>query len=192
MVAALYIRPGPSEYRRLGLDVWGPDRDADLYSATWPVVAHPPCGPFGRFAWASKESPKHALYALRNVRRCGGVLEHPAHSALWRLCGLPRPGEGFDSYGGSTILVHQGDFGHPAPKATWLYGVRVVFPALPPRRPDPGGRIERMAESLRERTPPAFARWLVAAVLCQGDYGPSHPVYLSPYGGGAASTPGQG
>jgi len=172
MVAALYIRPGQSEYRRLGLDVWGPDRDANLYDGPWPVVAHPPCGPWSRFAWASKESPDCARHALRNVWRVGGVLEHPAHSRLWVEYDLPLPGRGVDARGGETVEVYQSSFGHRAPKRTWLYGVRVRWPDFPPRVPDPGGRVEFMGEAERERTPVEFARWLVAAVL----HGPYHAV----------------
>lgn len=125
---------------------------------------HPPCGPYGRFAWKSKEDPRLAIVAVDQVRQWGGVLEHPADSRLWIARKLPLPGAAPDRYGGWTLAVKQSAWGHRAPKATWLYIVGVSpadLPPMPPPVPDPGGRIEFMGEAERERTPPAFARWLL-------------------------------
>lgn len=55
------------------------------------------------------------------MREWGGVLEHPAHSQLWKLCGLPKPGEEPDVAGGMTYYVEQVDWGHCCVKPTWLY-----------------------------------------------------------------------
>jgi len=46
-VSALYVDPrGP--YPRLLADCWDEVRDAKLYAGPNPVVAHPPCGPWGK------------------------------------------------------------------------------------------------------------------------------------------------
>lgn len=87
--------------------------------------------------------------AVEQVRRWGGVLEHPAGSLLWehdhcprnnRECGcnrLPKPGSGCDAVGGYTIEVDQCEWGHVARKRTWLYLVGVPREALEPP-PFPG------------------------------------------------------
>lgn len=63
--------------------------------------------------------------AVQQVRRFGGVLEHPAKSKLWDHCGLPKPGDATDPYGCRTYEVCQCDWGHVARKRTWLYVVGV-------------------------------------------------------------------
>ena len=63
MIAALYVDTARGPYARMrGVECWGyatrdgrqldalaPTRDARDYAGPWPVVAHPPCGPWGRF-----------------------------------------------------------------------------------------------------------------------------------------------
>jgi hypothetical protein len=102
--------------------------------------------------------------AVEQVRRWGGVLEHPAHSRLWAAADLPRPGELPDGHEGYTIHVEQGWWGHAAPKPTWLYlvGVPREVVVLPALRSQPIGRVERMAKTRRHLTPPDFARYLVS------------------------------
>lgn len=65
-------------------------------------------------------------YALCAVRTWGGVLEHPEASHAWRLFGIskpPRKGGWVPAgdIGGFTCCVEQGNYGHKARKATWLY-----------------------------------------------------------------------
>lgn len=143
-IAALYVdlrgpypgRPGVVSY---GL----PERDAKAYDGPHPVVAHPPCGPWGRLRHlCTKQDPTCGPRAVEQVRRWGGVLEHPAHSRLWDECGLPKPNRMYesdrgvlgvprfafgdsddDAFGGCTYYVEQVDWGHCARKATWLYVV---------------------------------------------------------------------
>jgi len=115
------------------------------------------------------------------VRRWGGVLEHPARSALFAY--LPKPGERPDRWGGFSLEVDQCEWGHPARKRTWLYLVGVPRSALaaPPffgRAPThwvsgrrrrgtssdgglvpPGVKVCSRAQ--RNRTPVLFARYLV-------------------------------
>ncbi len=118
-----------------------------------------------------------ARWAVAQVRRWGGVLEHPWASSLWADRNLPRPGCGGDAFGGFSLYVLQKWWGHRADKATWLYvcGIRPRdVPAMPLsfrespcvvtsslyRRGDPQWK-PHLPKSEREHTPDAFARWLV-------------------------------
>lgn len=185
-VAALYIDPrGP--YPSLpDVDCWDEQRDARLYAGPWPVVAHPPCGPWGQQRH-NYQGAEHdcAPLAVEQVRRWGGVLEQPAGSKLWDRCDLPRPW-GADDFGYS-IEVEQLQWGHVARKRTWLYlvGVRAglvddgMERAYAHRRQPThwcsGGRtrgkgsgglvppgIKVCSAQQRRRTPVAFAEWLIA------------------------------
>lgn len=165
-VAALYVR-GDSVYKSLGVDCWDIDRDARRYGGPGPVVAHPPCRAWGRlrsFAKPRRDEKALALRAVWQVRRFGGVLEHPASSLLFMAAGGLRPGQRMDMFGGWVMPVNQQDFGHLAPKATWLYVVGLSPAKLPGyglRLGVAPGRIANMSKANRERTPEAFARWLV-------------------------------
>lgn len=129
-VSVLYVDPrGP--YPKLVADWWDEKRDARNYAGPNPVVAHPPCGPWGSLShlYAGDDSDC-ALSAVAVVRRLGGILEHPARSKLWNAAGLPLPSfigsdGGFDEWGGYTIEVEQVAWGHVARKRTWLYIVGV-------------------------------------------------------------------
>lgn len=184
-VAALYVDRG-GIYPKLGVDCWDADRDARKYAGPWPVVAHPPCGPWGRLRHLYRgDEHELAPLAVEQVRRWGGVLEHPAGSRLWKHCRLPAPGELPDEYGGQTIEVCQCDWGHVARKRTWLYLVRVPSSALewPPHRepthwisggrgrtakrnhtPVPAG-VKVCSAQQRRRTPVDFARYLISLAL---------------------------
>ena len=181
-VAALYIDPRGPYPTMGGVDAWDVVRDARRYEGPHPVVAHPPCGPWGRLRHLCRnDDPQLAIRAVAQVRAFGGVLEHPCDSLLFRACRLPLPGEFADAYGGHTIEVCQVDWGHPARKRTWLYivGASTIPPIPPPREPThwiSGGRgragkkskttpvppgIKVCSAQQRRRTPPAFALWLV-------------------------------
>ncbi len=151
MIAALFVdAKGP--YASLqGVDPWDEKRDARAYAGELPVVAHPPCERWGRFA---EGAPAHKRFklgedggcfksALASVRRVGGVLEHPQGSKAWGTFGLPIPeatkrsSNGWtvpDQWGGRSCHVDQGAFGHKAQKPTWLYAVLPVYPKLDWRR----------------------------------------------------------
>lgn len=144
MIAALFVAPGGVYYGLPDIDPWGEDRDARLYAGPHPVIAHPPCARWGRY-WSGGPSARVKRLkgddggcfaaALAAVRRWGGVLEHPEASHAWRAFGLnhpPRRGGwvNADVEGGWTCCVEQGHYGHPARKATWLYVVGLVLPAL--------------------------------------------------------------
>lgn len=146
---ALYTDPlGP--YPKL-CEAWDVTRDARLYEGPAPVVAHPPCGPYSqqRHNYRGCEHDC-APRALEQVRRFGGVLEHPAKSTFWDQAGLPKPtskgahgllSSAPDDFGGFTLEVNQVEWGHPARKPTWLYVVGVGYlrcAVLYNQRPYPG------------------------------------------------------
>ena len=179
-VAALYIDPRGPYPKMPGVDCWDADRDARKYGGPWPVVAHPPCGPWSklRHLYRGREHVV-GLIAFAQVRRWGGVLEQPAGSRLFAAMGATEDGWS-DRWGGWWLAVNQCDWGHVARKPTWLYFVGIERGAvvLPPSREPThwcsGGRTKRpgmgatvppgvkvCSAQQRRRTPPAFAEWLV-------------------------------
>ena len=137
MIAALYVETGGPYFGVEGVDPWDATRDAREYAGPHPVVAHPPCKRWGRY-WGGGPSAKvkrlkgddkgmfaHALWAVRTF---GGVLEHPEASHAWDWYGLEKPKKHGtwtepDAFGGRSIYVEQGHYGHRARKGTWLYMV---------------------------------------------------------------------
>lgn len=192
MIAALYIDPLGPYPKMAGVDCWDERRDARLYDGPHPVVAHPPCGPWGglrHLCVPNRERRNDAdcgPIAFDQVRKFGGVLEQPAGSLLSSRCGaLPPSGIAEDRFGGRTIEVRQVEWGHPARKKTWLYLVGVPglpelrlppFPGRPPthwvsggrnpnRKPTGGVRpadVKVCSSRQRRRTPPLFAEWLIS------------------------------
>ena len=141
-IAALYVQEGGCYFGLPGIEPWGEARDARMYGGPYPVIAHPPCQRWGKM-WKGQPGNIKAgkverkgddqgcfKSALSDVRRFGGVLEHPEHSHAWAHFGLakpPRQGgwiEAGDGYGW-TCRVEQGQYGHYCPKPTWLYAVGV-------------------------------------------------------------------
>ena len=133
MITVLFARKD-SIYKSIGLDVWDIDRNAMNFDGLNPVIAHPPCRMWGKLSYFAKPRPgeeQTAFHAIDRVRQNGGILEHPAYSKLWKVSGLPRPGSGYDEFGGYTIDIDQSWFGHKARKRTWLYIVGVKQSELP-------------------------------------------------------------
>lgn len=135
MIAALFVQKDGCYAGLPGVDPWPEDRDARLYSGPYPVVAHPPCQLWGRFAkinykrWGGEHNrPGNdggCFYAaIKAVESFGGVLEHPASSYAWAAHELSPPiGIGWQrsALGGWVCEVWQSAYGHPARKRTWLY-----------------------------------------------------------------------
>lgn len=162
MVAALFVRRD-SHYLTLGCDCYDERRDALTWPGGSPVVAHPPCRGWSKLSHFSKHGPDElqlALWSIAMVRRFGGVLEHPYESRLWAAAGCGSFGIR-DQFGGLLVPVYQSWWGHRAFKKSCLYVVGAV-PDLPEYSPPVSSRsVEQMGRAERERTPPAFAAWLV-------------------------------
>lgn len=182
-VSVLYVDPrGP--YPKLVADWWDEKRDAKHYGVRYegrpvtenPVVAHPPCGPWGRLKFLNKhQDPACGIRAVGQVRHFGGVLEHPEHSTLFRDQCMPWPGELPDAWGGRTYRVDQSAWGHRCKKATWLYVVGVPDAVVragirtggnPTHRVTNGSRgdtsLPRVSSLEARLSPPAFAEWLIS------------------------------
>jgi len=176
-VAVLFAR-ADSHYKALpGTDVYDIDRDARSFAGGAPVVAHPPCrawGVFAMFAKPREDEKALAPWAIEQVRKWGGVLEHPAGSRLWPELGLPAPGKR-DEFGGWTLPIHQHWWGHRAEKATNLYICGIDpkdIPEIPMRLDAPthvigdvgrasnGTKRPEISKAEREHTPIPLAEWL--------------------------------
>lgn len=181
-VAALYVERGGPYFGMPDVDPWDKVRDARLYAGPLPIIAHPPCGPWGKLRHLYRgDEHDCAPEAIAAVRKWGGVVEHPAHSLLWGALNLPEPG-GFPATPVAfSIEVDQCAWGHVARKRSWLYffgisrevvlrGVRI---GGTPTHWISGGRtqssrigspvlpgIKVCSAQQRRRTPPLFARWL--------------------------------
>ncbi len=138
MIAALFVDPKGVYAGLPDVEVWDEARDARLYDGPYPVVAHPPCARWCRFAKGVEKVHGYKVgddggcfeAALNAVRTYGGVLEHPAHSLAWREFDLPVPyksGGWLTNIGGGwSAYVEQGRYGHPMRKATWLFSTNPV------------------------------------------------------------------
>ena len=186
-VSVLFTDP-KGVYPGLVADCWDKDRDARKYAGPRPVVAHPPCQLWVNFAALNfkRYGGEHNrpgndggcfASALANVRRYGGVLEHPASSNAWPAHGLQRPdGAGWTLSANTrnewVCEVWQSAYGHPARKRTWL-----LYVGPPPRElrwtREPGthqvGWFDRIKPTLGKKeamaTPVAFALELIALSL---------------------------
>lgn len=177
MTVAILFARADSVYKTLpDVDVYDIDRDARTWPGGCQVVAHPPCRAWGRlrqFAKPRDGEKDLGIHAVARVREFGGVLEHPAESTLWLACGMPRPCQFPDDFGGWSLEIQQFHWGHRAEKATWLYIVGCDpddLPAIPKRegrathcvRPTKSyPRLPSITKPEREHTPPDLARWLV-------------------------------
>lgn len=166
VVAALFVDPRGPYVGLPGVDPWDEKRDARLYAGPHPVVAHPPCERWGRYATGGPSARVRRIpgddggcfaAALDAVRRWGGVLEHPADSKAWAAFELVAPNHvggwtAADLLGGWTCRVDQAHYGHRARKATWLYACRVSWlPSLRWDRAEATARLDAGFHSSEER-----------------------------------------
>lgn len=138
MINALYVEKDGVYFDLPGVIPWDAEKDARSCRNRAPAICHPPCERWGRY-WGGGPmlhgTERQKLlgdddgcfaHALWYVRQFGGVIEHPEASHAWSYYGLnkpPRKGGWIkaDNYGGLTCCVEQGNYGHRARKATWLY-----------------------------------------------------------------------
>ena len=134
MIAALYVQSDGCYSGIDGVDLWDEQRDARLYPGPNPIIAHPPCHRWGKMANVNfaRYGGKHNepgndggcfKCALSDLRRWGGVLEHPAASYAWDFFGIKKPNKNGWNYcdnGEWVCEVWQSAYGHRAAKATWL------------------------------------------------------------------------
>ena len=160
-VAALFVR-SDSIYKSIeGVECYDYDRDAATYSGMAPVVAHPPCGVWGRFR--------------RHVERASG-----RRAEQDRKLGLLAV-DAVRKWGGYTLQVCQSWWGHEAEKCTWLYVVNGGWP-LPSYDFDfsvPRWGLLDLGRREREATPPALARWLVDLAMAAGGHSRARPFDLA-------------
>lgn len=183
-VSALFVRKD-SIYKRLGIDCWDAERNAINWPGGNPIIAHPPCRAWGQLAHFAKpvEGEKElAIWAIEQIRKWGGILEHPRASKLWKDLNLPT-GRERDEYGGFSISVDQNWWGHKARKRTLLY-ICGCNPGDIPAHPLTFAPYTHVVSSTRDRyklpeiskkereaTPIDFAKWLIeVAKLCGGSH----------------------
>ncbi len=177
-IAVLFVNRN-SHYKKFpAADCYDVDRDATTYRGTDPIIAHPPCAGWGRLSALSKATPRDKLlgvWAVNMVRKNGGVLEQPWTSKLIRYCGIPKPGEGIDQWGGYTLDIEQSWWGYPAAKRTWLYIVGVPLAKIPPyplrltalthvvdtSKRGSSRRLKLLPKSRRSETVPSLCAWLL-------------------------------
>ena len=169
-VAALCVAPVSIYHTLPGVTAFNAARDARNFPADRPAVYHPPCRAWSaHYKTVAKPEPGEkelGLLCCDWLKRCGGVLEQPARSALFAEGGLPEPGQTIGHL--TTVEVLQSWWGFPTRKRTWL-----CFSAVDVNKLDwpfrlkhvdrEGLTFERMSQKQRSHTVAAFAEWLVAA-----------------------------
>lgn len=179
-VAVLFARVDSIYKTMPACDVWDAERDARRWTGGAPIVGHPPCAQWSSWAaFAHKNEDVKALapWCVDRIREEGGVLEHPTSSRVWKFKSLPEPGGLPDEFGGWTLEVDQFRWGHKAEKMTRLYIVGCPpeqIPTIPPRIGEPTHTMRSVTKEMRaagykpellkkdrDKTPPAFAAWLV-------------------------------
>lgn len=165
--AALYCREDSAYKKREYWDVYDKRRDSRNYADSLPVVCHPPCRAWSQLqhrSFRSESNPgyaravemQYALHSFEMVYSCGGILEHPLRSRLWKIGNTTE---------GHRIKINQYDFGHVASKPTLLFIFpKIVLPPLPMPKTDPPGkdlqgRIKRCTQYEREYTPEKLIDW---------------------------------
>ena len=168
IVAVLCVAP-KSIYRSMpSVECYDRNRDVRTFTGGMPVAAHPPCRSWSAYcAHQAKPLPGEkelGSLCVEWLRKCGGVLEHPAHSRLFDACQLPKPGNAKDGLWTAEVL--QSWWGDTRTKATWLCfsGIPRRSVRFPIRLHDPQGdrrRWQVMSHTQRSATPPELATWLV-------------------------------
>jgi hypothetical protein len=174
-ITALFVTK-KSIYKQLLKDCWDIDRDALNWKGGNVCIAHPPCRAWGQLSHLAKPAKGEkelALFAIKMIRKYGGVLEHPRASRLWPKY-LPLPGH-VDKFGGFSLSISQSWWGHKAQKKTLIYIVGCSLmdvPIMPLNfnaieysiggvNGNKNNPKKELPKKLREETPVKFAEWLI-------------------------------
>lgn len=164
-VTALFTRTN-SIYNKLGIETWDINKDALNWPGGNAIIAHPPCRAWGDLRGMAKPRPGEkqlAIWAIGQIRKWGGILEHPAKSQLWNEMNLPLR-DNKDEWGGWTLCIDQYWFGHKARKRSNLYIVGCEPKNIPPyaiKYEPVTTTVERLSRQAREATPEPMAKWLI-------------------------------
>lgn len=142
-------------------DPWDIRRDATTWKGGGPFVAHPNCrtwGSLARFSTADRDEQGQAILCLGWAMQWPAIIEHPAHSRLWRwtrqLPGFTHLNLRLSEWGGVTF------------KPTILALRGVTAKALL-NVPEPGNRGSRLFTSFHNNdwrrwgTPPLLAKAII-------------------------------
>ena len=171
MTVAVLFTMKDSVYETIpGVDCWPLQRNALNYRGPYRVIAHPPCSRWGNYATKGDrlvgDDDNCFAHALWSVRTFGGIIEHPANSKAWDWFGIAkptRPGWARADMWGYTCCVEQGNYGHVARKATWLYASSIKLHELTWKSSEnKHSPVMDISQQEREATPVAFAEALVA------------------------------
>lgn len=135
IIAALFVETNGCYFNLLDVEPWDIKKDAKNYKGPHPVIAHPPCQLWGKFAkinylrWGGEHNKPGNdqgcfLFALESVKKYGGVLEHPAFTYAWQTYNIPKPIKiGWNKINENEWVceVWQSAYGHLASKRTWLF-----------------------------------------------------------------------
>lgn len=159
MITVLCVMEDSNYFKIPDLDLWTKERDAWNYIPDGkPIIAHPPCQQWSRLKNFAKKDDKEkqlAVYCAQLVKNNGGILEHPAGSALFEYVGIPR---------NKIRSIDQHWFGFPARKRTYLYveGVnlepyQLLFNAVEKKVAD-------LSRKQRSKMPLTMCEWLVKSI----------------------------
>lgn len=173
-IAILCAHKKSHYYQIPGLEVYDQDRDCRTFDGGMPVIVHPPCAQWSKMKAFSHNKPEEknlAHFCLDQIKKYGGIFEHPKGSDVWNQLDWPD--------GGKFIEVDQHWFGFPARKRTILFFYKceplsyplnfnaVQYTVCLSRSDSKNGRSNRLPEmkkSQRSVTTIEFNQWLVDSV----------------------------
>jgi len=158
-----------------GCDVWDLERDALRWPGGCACIAHPPCRAWGKLKYFARPRCGErwlAVWSVLQVRRWGGVMEHPYSSSIWQRMQCLPPGQR-DQWGGICVSAPQQWWGHRCRKDTIFYICNLAgsLPEIPYVLGEAARTISGrsrgkgapgVGHAEREQTPALLAKWLVA------------------------------
>lgn len=159
MIPVLCVMKGSNYYSIPNLDIYDKKRDAYNYAGADMVIAHPPCQQWSRlrkFAIDDKYERDLAPFCYEIVRKNGGILEHPAGSALFRYVNAPRS---------QIYSVDQSWWGFPARKRTYLFVQDLELLPYPISLDIPKMNVHQMHSSQRSKMTLSMCEWMVKNIF---------------------------